>query len=160
MRFQEIRALYFKWEYPLDARMYFQLLQRRLVEALRRLIGNGLMTERGLARWAGISQPHMHHILKGTRGLSPQVADRLLHTLQLTVIDLLELAEMPAQAGNGGSSGASDDRIQTRVDEVRALWERDLLPAGPERRPRKTSVAGAWPLHDRFPEPGAPPPPS
>jgi len=137
--------------------MYFQLLQRRLVEALRRSIGNGLMTERGLARWAGISQPHMHHILKGARALSPQIADRLLHTLQLTVIDLLELAEMPARATDRASLGVPHELIQTRVDEARAWRERDLRPA---RAPVQASPRVAQPLPGKFPEPGAPPPPN
>jgi hypothetical protein len=38
----------------------------------------------------GISQPHMHHILKGVRGLSVETADRILARLRLSVLDLLE----------------------------------------------------------------------
>lgn len=72
--------------------MYFAQLQRRLIETLRFLMGNGLLTERGLARSTGVSQPHMHHILKGTRALSPEIADRILRALSITVLDLLESA--------------------------------------------------------------------
>jgi len=157
MRFHEIRVLYFYWEYPLEARMYFRLLQRRLVEGLRRSIGNGLMTERGLARWAGISQPHMHHILKGERAISPRIADRLLEAFELSVIDLLELAEMQARAAERELPGVPHDRIQTRVDKARALRECNLRRV---RTPVESSPGAAQPPPGRLPEPGEPPPPN
>ena len=108
--------------------MYFELLQRRLIEALRRCIGNGLLTERGLARAAGISQPHMHHILKGDRSLSPEMADRILRALRLTVIDLLELAEMDVRPGRP-PQGLAYERIQLLVVQIRAASEGGLWPA-------------------------------
>jgi plasmid maintenance system antidote protein VapI len=160
LRFRQITALYFNWEYPLDARMYFQLLQRRLVESLRRSIGNGLMTERGLARRAGISQPHMHHILKGVRALSPQVADRILRAFELTVMDLLELAEMDSRAGAARLPGVTTERLQAQVGEARARRERAGLLTAPGRAPIAASADGAWPLPGRFLEPDAPPTPN
>lgn len=66
-----------------------QLLNRLLGEARLR-IRNGQLTESGLARLSGISQPHMHHILMGKRGLQPAVADRLLAALSLDIADLIE----------------------------------------------------------------------
>jgi len=138
--------------------MYFQLLQRRLIEAMRRCIGNGLLTERGLARWAGISQPHLHHMLKGMRSLSPEMADRILRALQLTVMDLLELAEREARPGGGLEAGVPQERIQILVDQARALREEALLP--PDRVPLPLSAGGPWPLPGRSPAPGAPRPPN
>lgn len=135
MRFPKIHPLYFNREYPPGSRMYFELLQRRLIEALRRCIGNGLLTERGLARAAGISQPHVHHILKGARALSPEMADRMLRALRLTVIDLLELAEMETYPGRQPGALAPE-RIQWLVVQARASEGAPWPPAPEEARPR------------------------
>lgn len=63
-------------------------------------IRNGTVSERGLARNIGLSQPHLHNVLKGARKLTPEVADRLLYGLHLSVIDLL-------RAGEGSSDQTS-----------------------------------------------------
>jgi transcriptional regulator with XRE-family HTH domain len=70
--------------------MDFVTLQSRLLARVRAFVQNGELTERGLARMIGISQPHMHHILKGARGLSVETADRILARLRLSLFDLLE----------------------------------------------------------------------
>ena len=70
--------------------MNFDHLRKLLVEFLRKKIRNGEWTERSLAKQADISQPHLHNVLKGVRVLSPEMADRLLETVGLTVRDLLE----------------------------------------------------------------------
>ena len=70
--------------------MDFQLLQGRLIAHIRARVQNGEITERSLARLSGISQPHLHNVLKGARSLSPTVADKILPHLR---IDLLEVAE-------------------------------------------------------------------
>ncbi len=142
--------------------MYFQLLQRRLIEALRGCIGNGLLTERGLARGAGISQPHMHHILKGARSLSPEMADRILRALRLTVLDLLELAEMEARPGRP-PLGRGHERIQMLVIQARVEPDQAGWAPGPGRESgdaRMLTAGGPWPLRDRLPGPGARPPPN
>ncbi|HXN46436.1 MAG TPA: helix-turn-helix transcriptional regulator [Bryobacteraceae bacterium] len=69
--------------------MDFETLQRRLLTRVKTYVRNGELTERGLARMIGISQPHMHHILKGVRTLSVENADRILRGLNLTVLDLI-----------------------------------------------------------------------
>jgi len=138
--------------------MYFQTLQSRLLDALRRCIGNGLLTERGLARWAGISQPHMHHVLKGARALSPQIGDRILRTLQLTVVDLLELAELgerPALEEPGGSH----ERVCTLVGRARRVREQEPGAGQPAVELRR-GAGEAWPRPGRSPAPGAPLQPS
>jgi len=77
--------------------MDFETLQHRLLARVRTYVRNGELTERGLARMIGISQPHMHHILKGVRALSIENADRILRRLDLTVLDLLEGIASPLQ---------------------------------------------------------------
>jgi hypothetical protein len=88
--------------------MDFVTLQRRLLAGLRNRVQNGELTERGLARMVGISQPHMHHILKGTRGLSLEMADRILGRLDISVMDLLDadvFRNSPRKVRNGAGIG-------------------------------------------------------
>jgi hypothetical protein len=69
--------------------MYFGELQEKLILLARQRIRAGLNTERGLARECGISQPHMHNLLKSSRTLTSRSADRLLRGLGLSIPDLL-----------------------------------------------------------------------
>jgi hypothetical protein len=70
--------------------MDFQQLHGRLVNHLQRRVRNGEMTERGLSRLTGVSQPHIHNVLKGKRLFSLASADGILRQLRLDVLDLLE----------------------------------------------------------------------
>jgi hypothetical protein len=74
--------------------MHFETMLTELRTTLRERVRNGTLTERGLARTIGISQPHMHHVLKGIRALSPQIADRILASLSLTAFDLVHKPEL------------------------------------------------------------------
>ena len=74
--------------------MNFSDFQRRLVVHLHTLVRSGEATERGLARLTGVSQPHMHNVLKGKRFLSLEMADRVVAHLDLDLLDLIEPAEM------------------------------------------------------------------
>ena len=76
--------------------MYFELLQLRLIAHVQQRVQRGELTERGLARHTGISQPHLHNVLKGARVLSPRMADLLLHHLHITLVDLLDADELAA----------------------------------------------------------------
>ena len=69
-------------------------LHERLIEDLRRRVHSGAMTERGLARITGVSQPHIHNVLKGKRLLSVQTADQILRRLHMDVMDLIEPEEL------------------------------------------------------------------
>jgi plasmid maintenance system antidote protein VapI len=73
--------------------MYFESLQLRLIALVHERVRRGELTERGLARLTGISQPHLHNMLKGARVLSPPMADLILHQLHITVMDLIESGE-------------------------------------------------------------------
>ncbi len=72
----------------------FGMLQTRLLTNLRFRIRNGEITERGLARKTGISQPHVHNLLKGIRGLTPHLADHLMTGVGIGILDLMEPDEL------------------------------------------------------------------
>ncbi len=57
-------------------------------DQVRAQVRNGQITERGLALRVGISQPYLHNVLKGARQMTPDLADRLMRELNLTVTDL------------------------------------------------------------------------
>lgn len=67
--------------------MYFGELHQKLIDVANEKVRGGEYTERGLARIAGLSQPHMHNVLKGIRSLSAESADRLLRALRLSIPD-------------------------------------------------------------------------
>ncbi len=69
--------------------MDFQSLQQRLVAHIQERVRSGDVTERGLARLTGVSQPHIHNVLKGKRLLSNNMADQILHQLHLDLLDLI-----------------------------------------------------------------------
>lgn len=170
--------------------MYFQLLQGRLIEALRNRMENGLLTERGLARSTGVSQPHMHHIMKGARTLSPQIADRILRVLKLTVVDLLDGTELEERSGEAagpgwcaeqspsgrGRSGTSPPpdaarwpaeaplgapaSTQALLDHARHLREQAHLLLAQDGAVLSRASAGPRPPPDRSPASDAPLPPS
>ena len=74
--------------------MNFREQQRRLIAHLRALVRSGDATERGLARLTGVSQPHMHNVLKGKRLLSLEMADQILAQLRLDLLDFIEPGEL------------------------------------------------------------------
>ncbi len=76
--------------------MFFNELQDRLLVLLRAKIQGGEFTERSLAKLTGISQPHVHNVLKGARKFSPDIADSILKKLRLTTLDLFDARELIA----------------------------------------------------------------
>ena len=74
----------------------FGNLQKKLIRHLKVRIHGGELTERSLARLTGISQPHLHNVLKGKRLLSFEKADRILSHLELDLRQLIESAEEDA----------------------------------------------------------------
>ncbi len=66
----------------------FQGLHSRLVDVIRARVSNGELTERSFARSFGISQPHLHHVLKGIRLFSAEFADMAMVKLGITIWDL------------------------------------------------------------------------
>ena len=76
----------------------FEDLLGRLNGLMRRKVQNGEASERGLARLAGLSQSHLHNVLKGERALRPKTADRVLRAMHLSVHDLMKEVERGRQA--------------------------------------------------------------
>jgi predicted transcriptional regulator len=71
----------------------FKDLEHRFVDELRARVRNGAVTERGLARMAGVSQPHIHNVLKRKKSFSLTTADLVLRSLAMDVLDLIEADE-------------------------------------------------------------------
>jgi transcriptional regulator with XRE-family HTH domain len=113
----------------------FQDAQFRLLTLVRERIHNGELTERGLARRIGISQPHAHNVLKGVRNLSPEIFDSLLRYLHLSLLDL-----------------APDTELEVILEKRRTLRRRPQIPflasrIGPGLEwPRQTSWQERFPL--------------
>ena len=74
--------------------MNFVKLRERLTADLRERVRRGEITERGLGRLTGVSQPHVHNVLNGKRLLSPEMADRLMAGLRIDLLDLVEPCEL------------------------------------------------------------------
>jgi transcriptional regulator with XRE-family HTH domain len=77
--------------------MNFQELHRCLAVHIANQVRNGQLTERGLARRAGVSQSHLHNVLKGKRSFSLHSADLIMRELGLGVMDLMRQGD----AGGG-----------------------------------------------------------
>ena len=69
--------------------MDFQAFQTRFVTHIRERVRSGELTERGLARLSGVSQPHLHNVLKGKRFFSMPMADQILRHMRLDLLDLV-----------------------------------------------------------------------
>ncbi|MGO9093808.1 MAG: helix-turn-helix domain-containing protein [Bryobacteraceae bacterium] len=76
----------------------------------------------------GVSQSHMHNILKGIRKLSPVVADRILATLEISLLDLVAQGQTPL----GGLPSMAPPEAPSRApsDEPGPLPGRSPAPGG------------------------------
>ena len=97
-------------------------------------IRNGEFSERGLALLLGISQPHLHNVLKGERKLHAQLADILLAKFAISVTDLLLPEERPTP-----SESADESTPDFELARLRLLRKR---PASYPRRDRSEWQAG------------------
>jgi plasmid maintenance system antidote protein VapI len=77
--------------------MTFEILLFKLRELLRERVRNGELTERGMARATGVSQPHLHNILKGIRALPPELADQLLNLADLNLQTLIAVEQFASE---------------------------------------------------------------
>ena len=76
--------------------MTFREAQLKLLAYVVDRIHNGELTERGFARLMGISQPHVHNVLKGARNLSPEIFDLILKYFHMSLLDLASVEEIEA----------------------------------------------------------------
>src|SRR5271167_5153614 len=73
-------------------------LQDKLRSHIRARIGRRELTGSGLSRQAGFQQGHLSNFLNARRGLSLESMDRLLETLQIEVLDLVDAGEIQRRA--------------------------------------------------------------
>jgi transcriptional regulator with XRE-family HTH domain len=83
--------------------MLMQDLLSALKSNLNGRIRNGELTERNLAKRIGMSQAHVHNVLKGARILTAEVADLLMLELNISVGDLVTGDELAARRKPPGS---------------------------------------------------------
>ena len=81
--------------------MTFQDAQLRLLAYVRDRIHNGELTERGFARLLGVSQPHVHNVLKGVRTLSIEISDSILNIFHLSILDLASPEDLERNGRTG-----------------------------------------------------------
>ena len=93
------------------SQLYITEFCQRLVELARQRVRSGDVSERGLARKAGISQPHMHNVLKGIRTLSLDSADRLMRALEVTLPQVL-------WSGSGGTDAFEVSGVPVLRDRI------------------------------------------
>src|ERR1035438_879870 len=89
--------------------MRLRHLQDRLRAHIRARIDRGELTGAGLSRKAGFQQGHLSNFLNSRRGLSLESMDRLLQTLRISVLDLVDPEDIQRRAIiPDGSAGAEN----------------------------------------------------
>jgi plasmid maintenance system antidote protein VapI len=63
--------------------MRFSDLRVAMLADILGRVRSGEYTVRSLSKMAGVSQPHLHHVLAGKRQLSWEMADQLVERLNL-----------------------------------------------------------------------------
>lgn len=112
--------------------MTYRTAQAKLLAYVRDRLHNGEFTERGLARLIGISQPHVHNVLKGARNLSPEILDSILQHFQMSLLDLASHAELEA----GLERRRTGDRTLEVPFLARAIGPGAAWPTGLDRHRR------------------------
>jgi hypothetical protein len=78
--------------------MTLEELQDKLRAHIRARIDRRELTGSGLSHEAGFQQGHLSNFLNSRRGLSLESMDRLLQTLSISVLDLVEVGEIQRRA--------------------------------------------------------------
>src|SRR4030081_3457850 len=78
--------------------MKFRMLQENLRKALWESIDEGELTGLRLAEQTGFKQAHISNFLNRKRGLSLEGMDRVLNVQHLSVLDLIDPAEVNKRA--------------------------------------------------------------
>lgn len=119
----------------------FTGLHCRLLSFLRSRVRSGELTERGLARITHVSQPHIHNVLNGRRFFSMSMADQVLRSLRIGLLDLLTAEDFARHAGEAPPAmpGAAVSGILVGCEPVGSV------PAGAPARTGRQSVSTASP---------------
>jgi len=91
--------------------MKFRVLQENLRKALWARIAEGSLTGLGLAQQAGFKQAHISNFLNRKRGLSLEGMDKVLTVQKLSVLDLLDPAEVNKRASILPPSGDEFENV-------------------------------------------------
>jgi hypothetical protein len=152
--------------------MYFDDLKLLLLERIRRRVHNGEVSERSLARLIGVSQPHMHNLLKGTRALTDEVADGMLYQLRISLLDLCDprllerhtaalaagaphsvaLPVLRGRIGPGNSwptEAEKHERLHVPVTAVTDMWQPVVCRLGEDELMLPLFAAGDFVLLDQ-----------
>lgn len=135
----------------------FGQMQARLRAEARRRIQSGEFTERGLARVAGLSQPHLHNVLKGVRDLSTASAEALLAGLGIGLLDLVQPAELGLALEKAHAGDANPKIARVVAGTVGPGWPFPDFGRvlGWRRLPEKAARCGRRPVIVRLgPDPG------
>jgi hypothetical protein len=109
-------------------RMTLLDLQDKLRSHIRARIGRGDLTGTGLARDAGFPQGHLSNFLNSRRGLSLESMDRLLDTLGIGVLDLVDVGEIERRsAARGPSSKIESVAMVSAKDAALARFTPDQI---------------------------------
>jgi transcriptional regulator with XRE-family HTH domain len=127
--------------------MNFAGLQSILLAHLLQRLHNGEWSERRLARFVGVSQPHMHNVLSGVRLLTAGMADEILSRLGIDLLALVGRDELERALGEAMTDGG--------VWRAVALAEGMLGPLAPW--PNLDSRADTLTLEARCLRPGGRP---
>ena len=87
----------------MNAPLGFRCLAARLARYLNELVRRGEISERGLARLTGYSQPHIHNVLKGARRMNAEVADQIMGLLGIPLLSLFTQQELSGLAPPRGT---------------------------------------------------------
>ena len=127
----------------LDRQLTFGLLRARLLACVKKRVLNGEFSERGLARLLGVSQPQIHNVLKGERTLHIDLADRLLLRLEMSLLDLLENAEITPLMPSGLSGGVRvAEAFPALTGDRNGALPGSKKPMGRARRDLSTALFG------------------
>lgn len=114
--------------------MKFRTLQENLRKALRQRIDAGELTGLRLAEQTGFKQAHISNFLNRKRGLSLEGMDKVLNVQHLSVLDLIEPAEvnkrasiLPPSEGEFDSVVVADAIIAASQPLLMNVHVRDIL---------------------------------
>lgn len=150
---------------PTRTPMYFVELRKRLIAAARQRIRAGLVTERRLASLSGVSQPHMHNVLKEIRSLTFESADKVLGGLGLTTTDLFGNTEAspnlsiksvpvlraPIGPGQEAKFNLFSEQLPVPAQLVKTLMDPVLARLGPDLALPREFISGDLILLDQNP---------
>lgn len=99
--------------------MRFQDLQNKLRSHIRARLDRGDLTGIELSQSAGFQQAHLSNFLNGRRGLSLETMDRLLQTLDLGILDLVEPREIAERATIAAGAPGENVVLVSSADAAR-----------------------------------------